>query len=158
MSFQLPPDAGVTGHLSVPGKLPGVRAWRGHPARVRTQIHHGTPRGGPSTHRQALELRRNLGQHPVDAHLGLFGVALLAHGADKFLAVVPVALQAGLAEAVATRRGNGFHKHLQTDGAAELLLGEESASWRAQACWNHDQMILHLFINLSVLHRYPPVI
>lgn len=139
---QLPPDAGVTGHLSGPGKLPRVRAWRRHRARVRTQVHQGTPRGG-----QALELRGNLRQHPVDAHLGLFGVALLAHGADELLAVVPVALQAGLAEAVAARRGNGLHKHLQTDGAAELLLGEEPASRRAHACRNHHHMKSHLSIN-----------
>ena len=150
VSFQLSPDAGVAGHLSGPGKLARVQAWRGHPARVTARIHPRSPRGGPRTHRQALELRGNLRQHPVDAHLGLSGVALLAHGADKFLAVVPVALQAGLAEAVATRRGNGFHKHLQTDGAAELLLGEQSASWRAHACRNHDRMILHLFTSLPI--------
>lgn len=138
VSFQLPPDAGVTGHLPGPGELPGVRSRRGHPARTRAQIHHGAPRGGPSAHRQALELGRNLSQHPVDAHLWLFGVALLAHGADEFLAVVPVALQTGLTEAVAARRGHGFHEHLQADGAAELLLGEESSSRRAHACWKCD--------------------
>lgn len=144
VSFQLPSNAGVTGHLSGPGKLPGIRARRSHPAGVRTRTHDGSPRGGPSTHRQALELRRNLRQHPVDAHLGPFGVALLAHGADELLAVVPVALQAGLAEAVAARRGNGLHKHLQTDGAAELLLREESASRGAHACRDYDHMISHL--------------
>lgn len=154
VSFQLPPDAGVAGHLSGPGELAGVQARGGRPARIRTQAQHGTPRGGPSAHRQALELRGNLRQHPVDAHLGLFGVALLAHGADELLAVVPVALQAGLAEAVATRSGNGLHEHLQTDGAAELLLGEESASRRAHACKNHDriQFLCSPQISRSELH------
>lgn len=52
--------------------------------------------------------------------------------------MVPVALQAGLAEAVAAGCGDGLHEHLQTDGAAELLLREEPARWRAQA-WKKDQ-------------------
>lgn len=47
--------------------------------------------------------------------------------------MVPVALQAGLAEAVAAGRGDGLHEHLQTDGAAELVLGEDPASRGAYA-------------------------
>lgn len=139
VSFQLPPNAGITGHLPSPGKLPSVWARRGHASRIRTQIHHGTSWGGSSGHCQALKLCGNLRQDPVNAHLRPFGVALFAHGADKFLAVVPVALQAGLTEAVATRRGHRFHKHFQTDGAAELLLREEATSWRAHACWRYDR-------------------
>lgn len=131
--LQLPPNAGITGHIPSLGKLPGVGARRAHVACIWAQIQCGSPWGNPGQH-QPLELGGDFSQDPVDADLGFFGVALLAHGADELLAVVPVALQAGLAEAVATRRGDGLHEHLQTDGAAELLLREDSATRRAHAC------------------------
>lgn len=131
--LQLPPNAGITGHIPSLGKLPGVGARRAHVACIWAQVQCGSPWGSPGQH-QPLELGRDFSQDPVDAHLGFFGVALLAHGADELLAVVPVALQAGLAEAVATRCGDGLHEHLQTDGAAELLLREESAARRTHAC------------------------
>ena len=50
----------------------------------------------------------------------------------------PVAQQAGLAEAVAAWRGDGLHEHLQTDGAAELVLRERLA-WGLRACREEDQ-------------------
>lgn len=105
---------------------------------VRAQVERGSAWGSsgsssssPARH-QSLELGRNLRQDSVDAHLWLLGVAFLAHGAEELLAVGPVALQAGLAEAVATWGGHGLHKHLQADGAAELILGENPPSWRAK--------------------------
>lgn len=102
-------------------------------ARAGVQVQGGPWRGGPSVHagapghHQPLKLGGNLSQDAVDAHLWFSGVGLLAHGAGELLAVVPVALQAGLAEAVAARCGDGLHEHLQTDGAGELVLGEDSA-------------------------------
>lgn len=59
--------------------------------------------------------------------------------------MVPVALQAGLAEAVAAGRGDGLHEHLQTDGAAELVLGEEASSWRADAWKKQKQDVSKSF-------------
>lgn len=131
--LHLPSDAGVAGHLPGPGEIPAVGRLGAPGAGVRGQVERGPPRG-PSGQHQPLELGGDFGQDPVDAHLGPLGVALLAHGAQELLAVVPVALQTGLAEAVSAGRGDGLHEHLQADGAGELVLGEDAPSRRAHVC------------------------
>lgn len=60
--------------------------------------------------------------------LGPPAEGLLADGAEAGLAAgcrVPVAGDAGQAEAVSTGRGHRVGKHIQADGAGELILGQE---------------------------------
>ena len=54
--------------------------------------------------------------------LGLLLEGLFAEGALAQLSGVPVAADAGLAEAVTAWGGDGVVKHIQTDGTLELLL------------------------------------
>lgn len=145
--LQLPANTGTTWNLPSPGELPCIHPWRTIMACILVQIQCGSPWCGssspstftsPFSHHQPLKLGGDFSQDPVDTHLRFFGECLLAHGAGELLAVVPVSLQAGLAEAVATGCGDRLHEHLQTDGAAELLLWEDPASWRAYA-WKKER-------------------
>lgn len=77
---------------------------------------------------QQLELLGDLLEGAVDVELGPPAEGLLADGAEAGLAAgrrVPVAGDAGQAEAVSAGRGDGVGKHVQADGACELVLGQE---------------------------------
>lgn len=133
--LQLPPDAGVTRNVPWSSELSCVLYSRRTPG-VCAAVQRGPsrrPAPGRLCHHQTLELAGDLRQDPVDAHLGFSAVALLAHGAQEPLAVVPVALQTCLTEAVAARSGDGLHKDLQTNGATELVLREHPAHGRPQS-------------------------
>lgn len=72
-----------------------------------------------------LELLGDLAQHGVDAGVGLLVEGLLAHGALVEHAGAPVAADAVDAEVVAAGDGHGVGKHVQTDGAVDLLLRQQ---------------------------------
>ena len=60
--------------------------------------------------------------------LGPPAVRLFADGAEEGLVagrLIPVAGDAGQAEAVSAGRGHGVGEHVQADGAGELVLGQE---------------------------------
>lgn len=139
--LQLPSDAGVTWDVTRLRELSCILHWSGTVVCVWAYSQWSHPWGasrGTSRDHQALELGGYFSQDPVDAHLWFSGVALLAHGAQELLAVVPVARQAGLAEAVTAGRRYRLHKYFQTDGAGELVLREAPATRRADA-WKSDE-------------------
>lgn len=153
--LQLPSNAGITGNLSRLGKLAGIRPCSVTVTRIWACIYGALLWRAPrrtSRNRQALELGAYFGQNPVDAHLRSPVVGLLAHGAQELLAVVPVALKAGLAEAVAAGCGDGLQEHLQTDGAGELVLREDSC--RADTCKPSKDISFFLPVHLHLRTVY----
>lgn len=153
--LQLPSNAGITGNLSRLGKLAGIRHCSVTVTRIWACIYGALLWRAPrrtSRNRQALELGAYFGQNPVDAHLRSPVVGLLAHGAQELLAVVPVALKAGLAEAVAAGCGDGLQEHLQTDGAGELVLREDSC--RADTCKPSKDISFFLPVHLHLRTVY----
>lgn len=121
--FHLPSNAGVAGHLSRFSEVSPVVVFLWGIHELRNRGHRG----------QTLELFSDLGQHAVDTELWFSGEGFLAHGTQELLAVIPEALQTGLTESVAAGSGDGLDEDLQTDGAGELLLRQDS-SRRLWAC------------------------
>lgn len=121
--FHLPADACVAGHLSRFSEVSPVVVFLWGIHELRNRGHRG----------QTLELFSDLGQHAVDTELWFSGEGFLAHGTQELLAVIPEALQAGLTESVAAGSGDGLDEDLQTDGAGELLLRQDSPR-RLWAC------------------------
>ncbi len=118
--LHLPADAGAAGHVSRFGEVSPVVVFLWGIGKLDVGPVDRGHRG------ETLELFGDLGQHAVDAELWLSGEGFLAHGAQELLAVIPVALQTGLTESVAAGSGDGLDEDLQTDGAGELLLRQDS--------------------------------
>lgn len=95
-------------------------------------------RGASGGH--VLELLCDFLQGAVDVKLRAFAERLLANGTEVETVApppsIPVGGDAPLAEAVSTGGGDGVLKHLQADGAGELVLTQEGCSqrhdWEAQ--------------------------
>ncbi len=118
--LHLPADAGIAGHLSRFSEVSPVVVFLWGIGKLDV----GPVNRGHRGH--TLELFGDLGQHAVDAELWFSGEGFLAHGAYELLAVIPEALQTGLTESMAAGSGDGLDEDLQTDGAGELLLRQDS--------------------------------
>lgn len=75
-----------------------------------------------------LELQRELRNERVDFEVRPPLKRLLTEGTPADRCVVPVGREAGHAEVVSARGGNGPTEHVQADRTEKLILGQEAAA------------------------------